>query len=205
MRIALQGVSPNDLAGAIPGLALQDARRIIAQVHRDEDVRTPSAIIRRTAREAVAAAGHVPTLEVTSERASRIDPFVKYALRTADDQVVETVRIPLEAHGRFSVCVSSQVGCALGCTFCATGRMGLRRNLEAWEIVEQVRIVRRRLPANARVHGVVFQGMGEPMANLDREAGDRGREIVGGHGLQGNPHQTPLAEDRATVVFSCSV
>jgi 23S rRNA (adenine2503-C2)-methyltransferase len=166
--LALQGLAPSDLAAAIPGLALEDARRIVAQVHRDEDVRTPSSIIRRTAREAVVAAGHVPTLEIASERASRIDPFVKYALGTADGHVVETVRIPLEAAGRFSVCVSSQVGCALGCTFCATGRMGLRRNLETWEIVEQVRIVRRRLPEKSRVHGVVFQGMGEPMANLDR-------------------------------------
>ena len=166
--LALQGLTPDDLVAAIPGLALQDARRIVAQVHRDEDVRTPSSIIRRSAREAVSAIGHVPMLEVTHERASRIDPFVKYALRTEDDHVVETVRIPLEVGGRFSVCVSSQVGCALGCTFCATGRMGLRRNLETWEIVEQVRIVRRRLPPGTRVHGVVFQGMGEPMANLDR-------------------------------------
>lgn len=169
MRISLQGVTPGDLVAAIPGLAIEDARRIVAQVHRDEDVRTPSSIIRRSAREAVAGRGDVPTLEVTSERASRIDPFVKYALRTADGHVVETVRIPLEHAGRFSVCVSSQVGCALGCTFCATGRMGLQRNLETWEIVEQVRIVRRRLPKErGRVHGVVFQGMGEPMANLDR-------------------------------------
>jgi 23S rRNA (adenine2503-C2)-methyltransferase len=81
--------------------------------------------------------------------------------------VIESVRIPLEKSGRFSVCVSSQVGCALGCKFCATGRMGLTRNLETWEIVEQVRTVRRHL-SSGRVHGVVFQGMGEPMANLDR-------------------------------------
>lgn len=171
MPIALQGVSSDDLVAAIPGLALEDARRIVAQVHRDEDVRTPSSSIRRSAREAVVAAGYVPTLEVSSERASRIDPFVKYVLRTDDGHVVETVRIPLETPGRFSICVSSQVGCALGCTFCATGRMGLRRNLETWEIVEQVRIVRRRLPPKSRVHGVVFQGMGEPMANLDRVLG----------------------------------
>src|SRR5262249_15522223 len=66
--------------------------------------------------------------------------------------------------------VSSQVGCALACAFCATGRLGLRRNLETWEIVEQVRVVRRGLVAAGmgRGHGVVFQGMGEPMANLDR-------------------------------------
>src|SRR6185503_8943616 len=95
-------------------------------------------------------------------------PFVKYVLGLGDDTVVETVRIPLERPGRYTVCVSSQVGCALACAFCATGRLGLTRNLEAWEIVEQVRVVRRRLPAAARVHGVVFQGMGEPLANLDR-------------------------------------
>jgi len=149
---------------------VEDARRVIAQVHRDEDPRTPSSGIRRTAREAALAAGHIPRLEIVAERRSQIDPFVKYALRTADGHVVETVRIPLERAGRFTVCVSSQVGCALGCTFCATGRMGLTRNLETWEIVEQVRIVRRGIEPGQlpRIHGVVFQGMGEPMANLDR-------------------------------------
>ena len=167
MRIPLQGLTGADLCVALPGLALQDARRVVAQVHRDEDPATPSSGIRRSARESVVAAGWVPTLAIVAERASLIDPFVKYALRTADGHVVETVRIPLELAGRFSVCVSSQVGCALGCTFCATGRMGLTRNLETWEIVEQVRVVRR-AAAGRRVHGVVFQGMGEPMANLDR-------------------------------------
>jgi 23S rRNA (adenine2503-C2)-methyltransferase len=118
----------------------------------------------------VRAAGSVPRLEVARELRSALDPFVKLALHTADGHVVETVRIPLERKGRFSVCVSSQVGCALACSFCATGRMGLLRNLETWEIVEQVRIVRRGLDPRRkeRVHGVVFQGMGEPLANLDR-------------------------------------
>jgi 23S rRNA (adenine2503-C2)-methyltransferase len=77
------------------------------------------------------------------------------------------VRIPLQQAGRVSVCVSSQAGCALACAFCATGRLGLARNLETWEIVDQVRAVQARL-RGARVHGVVFQGMGEPLANLDR-------------------------------------
>src|SRR5205085_3533399 len=112
--------------------------------------------------------GVVPRLEVVSERRSAVDPFVKYVLRAGDGSVLETVRIPLERAGRYSVCVSSQVGCALACAFCATGRMGLQRNLETWEIVEQVREVRRTLREGERVHGVVFQGMGEPLANLDR-------------------------------------
>jgi 23S rRNA (adenine2503-C2)-methyltransferase len=161
-------MTPLALTQAVPELSLEEARRVVSQVHRDIDVATPSSGIRRGSREAVVRAGHVPGLRVHAERASQVDPFVKYAFETADGQVVEAVRIPLETQGRFSVCVSSQVGCALACSFCATGRMGLRRNLETWEIVEQVRVVRRGLPRGARVHGVVFQGMGEPMANLER-------------------------------------
>jgi 23S rRNA (adenine2503-C2)-methyltransferase len=106
-------------------------------------------------------------LEVIEQQASKLDPFVKFALRTEDGYVIETVRIPLERPGRFSVCVSSQVGCAIGCRFCKTTQAGLLRNLAAWEIVEQIRIVRQSLPEGARVSSVVFQGMGEPLANLD--------------------------------------
>jgi 23S rRNA (adenine2503-C2)-methyltransferase len=168
MRIPLQGVTPQELARAVPELSLEEARRLVAQVHRDEDPSTPSSGVRRASREAVLRAGWVPRLELRAERASRVDPFVKYALATADGHVIEAVRIPLERAGRVSVCVSSQVGCALACSFCATGRMGLTRNLDTWEIVEQVRVVRRGLSAGERVHGVVFQGMGEPLANLDR-------------------------------------
>ena len=165
--LALQAVTPTGLAARVPGVSLAEARKIVAMVHRDEPVAASSAV-RRAAADAVRAAGAVPALEVRREEASAIDPFVKYVLGLGDGAVIETVRIPLEKPGRFTVCVSSQVGCALACRFCATGRLGLRRNLEAWEIVEQVRVVRRRLPAPARVHGVVFQGMGEPLANLDR-------------------------------------
>jgi 23S rRNA (adenine2503-C2)-methyltransferase len=117
---------------------------------------------------------------VIAETPSQIDPFVKYLLEAPDGARIEAVRIPLADPARFSACVSSQVGCALGCAFCATGRLGLARNLETWEIVEQVRAIRRALPAHPagrpsidrpRVHGVVFQGMGEPLANLDAVLG----------------------------------
>ena len=171
--LALQGVTPEDLALAVPALALAEARKIVSHVHRDVPLPAFASWIRRGLMDVVKAAADVPTLEVMAEQRSQEDPFVKLALRAHDGAVVETVRIPLEKPGRFSVCVSSQVGCALACTFCATGRMGLRRNLDAWEIVEQVRAVRRTLDASKgeRIHGVVFQGMGEPMANLDRVLG----------------------------------
>ncbi len=166
-RLALQAITPAALAAQVAGVTLAEARKLIAMVHRGEPVRGSGAV-RRTSAVAVAAAGHVPTLAVRTREASAIDPFEKLVLVTADGHAIETVRIPLEVPGRFTVCVSSQVGCALACAFCATGRMGLTRNLEVWEIVEQVRSVRATLPAGGKIHGVVFQGMGEPMANLDR-------------------------------------
>jgi 23S rRNA (adenine2503-C2)-methyltransferase len=162
--LALQAITPERLAREVPSITIGEARKIIAMVHRGEPV-APTSAVRRVAADAVRAVGHVPALEVVAETASAIDPFVKYLCASAGDRF-ETVRIPLEHPGRYTACVSSQVGCALGCAFCATGRLGLTRNLAAWEIVEQVRVVRTRLPAG-RVHGVVFQGMGEPMANLD--------------------------------------
>lgn len=161
--IPLQATTPEQLA-SISGVTLAEARKLIAQVHRGEMIRGTSHV-RAAAARAVRDVGDVPRLELVAETPSQIDPFVKY-LFTGPGGGFEAVRIPLENPDRFTVCVSSQVGCALACAFCATGRLGLARNLEAWEIVEQVREVRARLP-RGRVHGVVFQGMGEPLANLD--------------------------------------
>jgi 23S rRNA (adenine2503-C2)-methyltransferase len=166
--LPLQSLLPTALARAA-AIDLSDARRIISLVHRTGRLpeRAP-ATIRRRALDAVRTLGEVPAIEQVERRPSAEDPFVKYAFRLPDGAVIETVRIPLERPGRFSVCVSSQVGCALACAFCATGRMGLVRNLEAWEIVEQVRAVRADLPVGGRVHGVLFQGMGEPLSNVER-------------------------------------
>jgi 23S rRNA (adenine2503-C2)-methyltransferase len=163
-RPALQALCPEELARHA-NIELSDALKLVALVHRGETLpnRSP-ATVRRSALERVRASTSLPVLRLLARTPSAIDPFVKYALETSDG-VIETVQIPLERPGRVTVCVSSQVGCALGCTFCATGRMGLLRNLRAWEIVEQVRMVRADMGSRARVHGVVFQGMGEPLAN----------------------------------------
>jgi 23S rRNA (adenine2503-C2)-methyltransferase len=165
--LALQAVTPERLASALE-ITLAEARKVHAAVQREDYGTKIIQGLRRESLARVRERAEVPALTLSLEQQSRVDAFIKYALRTHDDHVIESVRIPLEKQGRFSVCVSSQVGCALGCKFCATGRMGLTRNLETWEIVEQVRTVRRGLAGAGRVHGVVFQGMGEPMANLDR-------------------------------------
>ena len=93
------------------------------------------------------------------------DGTVKALLRTADGRPLETVLMRYR-DGRQSVCVSSQSGCPLTCTFCATGAMRFGRNLTAGEILDQVLHFRRRDARSAPSH-LVFMGMGEPMLNLD--------------------------------------
>src|SRR6201993_3160868 len=101
------------------------------------------------------------TLAVETERESR-DGTVKVLFRTADGHPVEAVLMRYR-DGRRSLCLSSQSGCPLTCTFCATGRMAFGRNLTASEILDQA-LHFRRLTA---VDHAVFMGMGEPMLNLD--------------------------------------
>lgn len=169
-RFALQGVGPEELAARVPELSPGEARRVVSSIYR----RGPASVdgyiphVRAIALDTLRERAHAPILELVERQTSAVDGFAKYLFQTGDGASIEAVRIPLERADRFTVCVSSQVGCALACAFCATGRLGLGRNLAAWEIVEQVRQVRLSLPAGARVHGVVFQGMGEPLANLDR-------------------------------------
>lgn len=168
----LQGETPDRLMARFGEgtLRLPEARRIIAHVvQRGGTSLAGVQQLRTSARVAVEAELPIGTVRIVERRASQEDPFIKFAVALPDGAVIETVRIPLERSGRFVVCVSSQVGCAMGCGFCATAQMGLRRNLEAWEIVEQVRLVAAELreSGEGRVHGVVFQGMGEPLHNLD--------------------------------------
>jgi 23S rRNA (adenine2503-C2)-methyltransferase len=134
-------------------------------VWEDRDDLTGVRGLSRALARAILDRGRVGRLTVVDRRSSRVDPFVKYLFQTEDGHRLEAVRIPLE-RPRWSVCVSSQVGCALACTFCETGRLGLARNLEAWEIVDQVLTIRRESPERP-VTGVVFQGQGEPFQNYD--------------------------------------
>jgi len=101
------------------------------------------------------------SLELQHEARSR-DGTVKALFRTADGHPVEAVLMRYR-DGRRSVCISSQSGCPLTCTFCATGRMQFRRNLSASEILDQALHFRRAEP----IDHVVFMGMGEPMLNVD--------------------------------------
>jgi len=96
------------------------------------------------------------------------DGTVKLLLSLNDGKSIETVLMPAHRPGRAAGCVSSQVGCAMGCTFCASTRNGLDRNLRPGEIVEQFLHLQREAAAmDRRLTSLVFMGMGEPMHNLD--------------------------------------
>jgi len=106
--------------------------------------------------------------EIALERRSD-DGTVKWVLRLADGNAIETVFIPEDDRG--TLCISSQVGCALDCTFCSTAQQGFNRNLTAHEIIGQIWLANSRLPVpegrSRAVTNVVFMGMGEPLANFD--------------------------------------
>jgi 23S rRNA (adenine2503-C2)-methyltransferase len=158
----LAGQDSRSLArkAAIP---IEDARRIVgAVIGRDRPLREARNVRREVLDRVEALAGGGDLREVA--RVDARDGFRRYLFELPDGARIESVRIPLyDTH--HVVCVSSQAGCALGCTFCATGTLGLLRSLRSWEIVRQVMKVR---ADSARpVTGVVFMGQGEPFQNYD--------------------------------------
>ena len=172
------------------GVPADVAARLFAHVHRDGAGAIEDGAVRglsKAATRALVASVEWPELEIL-ERRRAADGFMKYLFRTPDGHAIEAVRIPLPAPAdaralkerrraggaealcplptaKYTLCVSSQVGCALACDFCATGRLGGVRSLKTWEILAQHRLVA--AEADHPVRGVVFMGMGEPLLNYE--------------------------------------
>ncbi|MDF7801890.1 23S rRNA (adenine(2503)-C(2))-methyltransferase RlmN [Pontiellaceae bacterium B1224] len=106
-------------------------------------------------------------LELAERHDSEIDGASKLIFKTHDHHLIESVILRPKT-GRTSICISSQVGCACYCSFCATGKMGFTRNLTQAEILDQVTQANRMLrPEDRTIRNVVFMGMGEPLLNMD--------------------------------------
>lgn len=151
-------------AGVTPHLA---RRLLAAAVKRGELPALGSGLTARL-REELRALTAIPHLKQVQKTVSPQDGFAKYLFEGEGAGQFEAVRIPLLHRPddlKYVACVSSQVGCAMGCAFCATGRMGFRRNLAPWEMVDQV--VKLQADSPHPIRGVVFMGMGEPMLNYD--------------------------------------
>ena len=145
--------------------------------------------------ESLAAGYTVNALTVKATQVSQ-DGTTKWVFATHDGHFFETVLIPTE--DRRSICVSSQIGCAMGCTFCRTATMGFIRNLTLGEILEQAWFVSRHLKQaegeTARLSNAIFMGMGEPLLNLENVA--KACEIMNSQEAFG------IAKDKITVSTS---
>jgi 23S rRNA (adenine2503-C2)-methyltransferase len=144
------------------------ASRVLRAFYAGEDLATaslrglPKGLIEKLRAEFPSSAARLAARQVAD------DGTTKLLLRLGDGRTVESVLMPDFRADRAAGCLSSQVGCAMGCDFCATTKTGFERNLTAGEIVEQFLALRREArAAGRRLQTVVFMGMGEPLLNLD--------------------------------------
>jgi 23S rRNA (adenine2503-C2)-methyltransferase len=143
----------------------------------------------RDLRSALATQFGIVTPDVVGRERSS-DGTQKFVLRLADGQLIESVFIPDTPSNTF--CVSTQVGCAMRCGFCLTGKMGIVRNLTAGEIVGQVRLLARELNLLQSRFNIVLMGMGEPLHNYDATMKAL-RILADDHGLAVNPRRVTLS------------
>ncbi len=184
--------TPDELRRAFSGDGLEAWRAdqvagwVYGRGERDFEAMTD---LGRELRARLAAAWSTRALTVDAEHRAA-DGTRKLELRTADDAIVEAVLIPEPRRG--TVCVSSQIGCSLDCSFCATGKLGLGRNLRAEEIVDQVLLAAERFAAaSERLTHVVFMGMGEPLLNS--------QHVMQSIRILGDPRALGLSPRRITV------
>ena len=197
MRTLAQDLTPRELEGLLAELEQPRyrARQVFHWLHArnatswDQMTDVPAALRSRLAERLDVEPGAV----IADQRSA--DGTRKLLIRLRDGQTIETVGIPTR-EGRLTVCVSTQAGCAMACGFCATGEMGLARNLTAGEIVSQVYrfATPHARPEDRGVTNVVYMGMGEPLHAYDA--------TVASVRLLGEPHGLGLAERRVTISTS---
>lgn len=165
----LKDLSRAELEALVKNLGWERYRadQIFAWVHRwgvnDFDEMTSLA---KAIRQKLAELAYISNLTLQRQVTSKVDETTKYLFQLEDGQKIESVLI--REGDRRTVCVSTQVGCGLGCVYCATGDLGLKRSLRAAEITDQVLSIRRLLPQGETITNVVLMGMGEPLLNYDQ-------------------------------------
>ncbi len=166
-RTDLVGLSIQELGAFVAGLGLEPFRRrqigrwifqgLVSEIGAMTDL---SKQLRARLEQSACITSLVPERIDASQDGSR-----KYLFQTSDGHGLESVLIPEPGHS--TLCLSTQVGCAMGCRFCHTGSRGLMRNLTVPEILNQVRAIMSREPFGDAAPNLVFMGMGEPLANYD--------------------------------------
>ena len=169
--VALKEFSLQELEAWITGLGepAYRARQVRDWIYRkrarsfEEMTNLPAAL-----RERLSESARLWSLEPVEKLRGKVDSSTKYLFKLEDGETVESVLMPMESHS--TLCLSSQVGCAMGCFFCETGRWGFRRNLRQEEILDQALFLMNELPPESRTN-IVFMGMGEPLQNYDAMLG----------------------------------
>ncbi len=169
--LRLHGLRPEDLVSAMAArgaaIPLLDARRsldwLLAQGR--SDLGDPALRISRRSRRLIMEHGRWEGLDILARERDPVDGSLRLLFQAPDGARFEGVLIGLERAGRYTACLSSQVGCPLDCAFCATGRLGFERQLEPWEMVASFCALRDE--AKGRLAGAVFMGQGEPFLNYD--------------------------------------
>lgn len=179
-KIDIKALSEDNIRSFIQELGLPSfrARQIIHWIYKKfstsiDEITELSISIRK----AISEKAYISNINLVDRQRSK-DGTEKYLFRLDDGEsfhrvqrtrwkplMIESVLIPEK--DRLTLCISSQVGCAMGCKFCLTGTIGLRRNLKAFEIVDQVISVSRLIKSPKKLTNVVLMGMGEPLANFD--------------------------------------
>ncbi|MBY0358147.1 MAG: 23S rRNA (adenine(2503)-C(2))-methyltransferase RlmN [Candidatus Obscuribacterales bacterium] len=164
---ALSGMNLDEITAFVKGLGLPAFRA--RQIHSWIYSKYASSFaemtdLSREVRELLEEKASVALLELAHLEVSR-DGTRKYLFRLPDGQMVESVLMSFSDRSTLSACLSSQVGCAVGCTFCATGYLGFKRNLSSQEIIDQLMCIQRE--SGQRVSNIVYMGQGEPLLNTE--------------------------------------
>ena len=149
--------------------SIQESKYRAKQIHNWIYLKSVSDIeqmtdISKSTREKMSAISQVTDVKIKNKQVSA-DGTIKYLIEFADGNCVETVLMRFDNRANLTACVSSQVGCACNCKFCATAKLGFIRNLTPREIIEQVLTIQR--DTGLKVTNIVFMGQGEPLLNLD--------------------------------------
>lgn len=166
-KITLSGLTQNDFEKIAQDLKASKFRA--RQIHNWIYLKSAKAIeemtdLSKEFREKLSEIAEVSNVSIKTKQVSS-DGTIKYLIEYPDGNCVETVLMRFDNRANLTACVSSQIGCAVNCSFCATGKRGFIRNLTAPEIVEQVLTIQR--DTGLKVTNIVFMGQGEPLLNLD--------------------------------------
>lgn len=166
-KIVLSGLSIEELAQICDSMGLSKFRA--KQIRNQIYLKFASSFeemtdLSKKLREDLAQKFLITDLEIFQKQVSK-DGTIKYLLKLPDGELVETVLMRFDNRSNLTACVSSQVGCPMGCKFCATAKRGLIRNLTPHEIIEQILTIQRDI--KEKVTNVVFMGQGEPLLNYE--------------------------------------